>query len=314
MRKLSIIIVNYNVKESIIKCIDSIYDSLPNDFFELLVVDNNSIDGSVKEIKKNFPGVDLTLNQVNRGFAAACNQGLKASKGEYILLLNPDTVVNHSLIEMVDYMEKNERTGILGCKILKANGSIQKTAFPPHSFLNDIIFGPKFRWAWLLRRQNRRVIRQCNTSQEPFEVGWVSGACLMTKQQTIQDIGLFDERFFLGAEDVDLCCRAAKRGWKVIYFPGTQVVHIGEQSKNKELALKIRYHYQERIHFAQKYYGTTELGLIKLISLMELLAKRIILESRPNTKKKENKERLKGYKQAVNALLKRMEQPCSLTK
>ncbi len=303
-KRLSIIIVNYNVKESVLDCLESIYASLPYGIFEIVVVDNNSQDGSPKEIEKNFPEVELIANQENRGFAAACNQGIKASKANCILLLNPDAVVNKSMIEMLRYMERNEKTGILGCKILNPDGSIQKTAFPPYSFLNDVISIPVFPWLWLLRRQNRQVNRQCATSLEPFEVGWVSGACLMTKQQIIQDVGLLDERFFLGGEDVDWCRRTAKRGWKVIYFPGTQIVHVSEESKRKELALKIRHHYQARIHFAEKYYGTRRLGLIKLISLTELLAKGIIVRLKPRVKGSQKKERLKGYRQAIGVLLK----------
>ena len=303
MRKLSIIIINYNAKESILKCIDSIYYSLLNNVFEIVVVDNNSVDGSKEEIKKQFRQVNLIVNQVNRGFAAACNQALKISQGEYILLLNPDTIVNHSLIKMVEYVENNERVGILGCKILNPDGSIQRTAYAPPSLLNDIISGLTFRWLWLLRPKNRWVTHQCRFSQVPFKVGWVSGACLMTRRKTIQNIGFLDEKFFLGAEDVDWCCRAIKKGWRVVYFPSAQVIHIGEQSKKKEVALKIKSHYQKRIHFAQKYYGKTALQLIRLISLTELMVKEMIIRLRPKVDDSEKRSKSKGYQQALKVLL-----------
>lgn len=304
MRKLTIIIVNYNLKESILKCIDSIYQALPNDIFNLIIVDNNSVDGSIEEIRKKFPQVNLIANHVNRGYAAACNQALKVSHSEYLLLLNPDTIVNNSLVKMLQYLEDYKRVGILGCKILYPNGSIQKTAFPPPSFLNNVIFsGLTFRWRWFIRPRNWWVTHQCKLSQVPFKVGWVSGACLMTRRKTVQDIGLLDERFFLGSEDVDWSCRAIKKGWKVVYFPQTQVTHTGGECKKKDLALTTKSYYQNRLHFAQKYYGAIAFKLIKLISLAELLAKKIIIRFRTDIEEKEKINKLEGYHQALKLLL-----------
>lgn len=307
IKRLSIIIVNYNAMESILKCIDSVYHSLTLDLFEIVVVDNNSVDGSTREIEKRFPQVNLIVNQVNRGFAAACNQGLKVCQGEYILLLNPDTIVNRSLVTAVEFMESNHKVGILGCKILNPDSSIQRTAYAPPSLFNDIISGLTFRWLWLLRPKNRWVIRQCRISQAPFEVGWLSGACLLTKRETIRDIGLLDEKFFLGAEDVDWCCRTRRKGWKVLYFPQAQVIHIRGESKKRELTLKIRTHYQKRIHFAEKYYGKRALNLLRLVSLAELWLKRMITGLRPNIGGKERKEKLEGYRQATRILMNRTE-------
>ena len=303
IKKLSIIIVNYNTKDSILKCIDSIYHSLSNDVLEITVVDNNSKDGSVEAIRKSCPRVNLIVNQMNRGFAPASNQGLELSQGEYALLLNPDTIVNPSLVKMLEYMENNKKVGILSCKVLNSDGSLQRTAYAPPSFLNDIISGLTFKWLWLLRPKNRWVNRKCMSSQEPFEVGWVSGACLLTRMEVIQDIGLLDEKFFLGAEDVDWCCRARKKKWKVVYFPQTRVIHIGGQSKRKEFALKIESHYQKRIHFAIKYYGKTALKLIRLISLTELLVKRIIIGLKLKIDSTERRAKLKGYQRALKVLL-----------
>lgn len=306
-KSLSIIIVSYNTKQSILKCIDSICCSLPRDFFKIVVVDNNSADGSAAAIKRRFPRVSLIVNQVNRGFAAACNQGLKTSQAEYTLLLNPDTIVNRSLVRMVEYMEKNDRVGILGCKILNPDGSIQRTAYAPPSFWNDLISGLTFKWLWLLRPKNRRVYRQCRLSQVPFQVGWVSGACLLTRGETIQEVGLLDEGFFLGAEDVDWCCRAREEGWKVLYFPQAQVTHIGGESKKKDFALKIKSHYQKRIHFADKYYGKMALKFIRLISLAELRLKKVIIRLRPDIEDKERKDKLAGYEQATRVLMSKIE-------
>ena len=301
-KKLSIIIISYNTKESILKSIRSIYASFPDDLFEIVVVDNNSVDGSPEEIRKRFPEVSLIVNPVNRGFAAGCNQGLKISQGEYLLLLNPDTLIDQSLLKMVEYMKDNKKVGVLGCKVLNPDGSIQRTAYAPPSLLNDIISSLTFKWLWLLRPKNRWVARQCRISQKPFEVGWISGACLLTRRETIQDIGLLDEKFFLGAEDVDWCYRAQNKGWKVVYFPQARVIHIGGQSTKKELALKIESHYQKRIHFAQKYYGKTALRLIRRISLTELLIKEVIIRLKPKIDEAEKRAKLKGYRQALKIL------------
>jgi GT2 family glycosyltransferase len=136
---LSIIIVNYNTKRLLFDCIKSIYESKSSLDFEIIVIDNNSDDGSEILVRDGFPEVSLIKNKVNRGFAAANNQGLKMMKGQYGLLLNPDTVVlDNAFSKMVEFMEAHKNIGILGCKILNPDGTLQRAAFPPSTLTTNI--------------------------------------------------------------------------------------------------------------------------------------------------------------------------------
>lgn len=304
--KLSIIIVSYNTKELLIGCLSSIFDSLENVDFEIIVVDNNSKDGSTKEVQNHFPQVRLIENQNNKGFAAANNQALKLMRGKYVLLLNPDTlVVNSSLTKMVEFIEENKRTGIVGCKILNPDGSLQASAFPLPTLKDLILSGFAASWKFWGRYIQRYPSRHY-LPQKPVRVGWVSGACLMIRKKTIDEIGLLDENFFLFSEDVDWCIRASRKGWAVVFYPEATIIHYGGQSAQKNLALKIASFYQKRFYFGKKHFGKLALLTLKLISFFELIGKGLIVGIFLKMDSKERQARLKGYKQAFKLIFRRI--------
>lgn len=310
--ELSIIIVNYKTKEFLIRCLSSIYRTSQSLNIEIIVIDNNSRDNSVKMIKELFPLVTLIENKTNLGFAAASNQGLKAMKGIYALLLNPDTeMMSGTLTKMLEFMKDNPRVGILGCKIIDEQGYSQRSCHPTPLLLREfsyILCKLKLDKILPARMTLRCYDNIIKSSHHPFAVGWVSGACLMIKKEVIQDIGLLDENLFMFFEDVDWCVRANRKGWKVIYYPSNSILHHVGGSERIDMDIisqRIEHLYESRLYFAQKHFGRTGPVIIKLASFFELLGKIIAtnlnLRSRISQQVKEMK--LKGYKLALRSIL-----------
>jgi len=224
--KLSIIIVSWNVRQDIINCLGSIYDHHHSKPFEIIVIDNASSDGSTQEIKEQFPQVTCVANNQNYGFAGANNQGIKLAKGEYLLFLNPDTIVHQGALDcLIDFMDDNKGVGACGPKLLNEDGSIQRSAreFPLYrgvlyrfTFLKYFkIFKNSYR-SWLMRDFDHKSQR---------DVDQLMGSALLVRKSIIDKIGGFDERFFMYYEETDWNYRAKKNNYKIIYVPSTKVFH-----------------------------------------------------------------------------------------
>ncbi len=241
---LSICIVSWNVRDDLMRCLDSLYKDPQAGDWQVIVVDNASQDGTVELLAERYPQVQVIANQNNRGFAAACNQGIMLAASRYVLSLNPDTIVPiGALPELVCFADQNPAAGIIGPKLLNADGSLQHScrAFPTitAAVFRNTLFGrllPKRASvrAYLLAEWDHNSVRR---------VGWVSGACLLVRRELIEQIGYFDESFFWGSEDVDYCWRAHKAGWEVLYTPSPQIRHlVGRSSDQAVLATIIRSH------------------------------------------------------------------------
>ncbi len=283
LNKLSIIIVNYNAKNYLKKCLSSIFNFIPLEFipgsFEVILVDNASQDDSVSMVKKNFPQVKIIVNSKNIGFAAANNIGIKNSLSEYIMLLNSDCeIYSNSVKSLVDFMDKNKDTGIAGPKILNSDGSVQLSCrrFPSlidaamHSligvFIPDNPFSKRYKLAEICR-------------QEPLAVDWVSGSCMLIRRVALKDTGLMDEKYFMYVEDTDLCYQMWKKGWKVFYFPKSSVLHhVGKSSENKkinQINQSIMMQKSAAYFFLKNYKKTWKILLLPIIFLV--LGLRILL-------------------------------------
>lgn len=225
--ELSVLIVNWNTKDLLDKCLESVYAHTNNLAIEIFVVDNASTDGSVEMVQSKYPNVNLIINKENVGFARANNQAISGSKGRYVLLLNSDTVVlNNTLYEMVKFMDEHPDAGIGGCKLLNPDYTLQLSChrYPSPSNIFSIIL--------LLIIKGNGVMRKFKYNRIK-EVDSVSGACLIIRRGTIAEIGLLDERFFLYAEESDWCLRAKRKGWKVYFIPQGSVIHYERQSHKK---------------------------------------------------------------------------------
>lgn len=231
---LSIIIVSYNVKDLARECLDRIGRSKDVLKKEIIVVNNASSDGSAEMIKQNFKDVIIIENKRNIGFAGANIQGIGISKGEFILLVNSDVFVAEDSIEKaVGFMSKNPNCGILGVRIVDKNGQLQPSAryFPTpwRLFLSYSGIGNKFADIPFLRGVDNMKWGHDSVR----EADWVPGLFFLMRKKMLDKIGFFDPKYFLYYEEVDLCLRAKKNGWKILFYPWAEVIHLGGESAKR---------------------------------------------------------------------------------
>lgn len=216
MPALSVIIVAWNSREPLGGCLDSIRAARPETPIEVIVVDNASADGTPEFLRQEHPAVRLIANRDNRGFAAACNQGASAARGDCLLFLNPDSRVHAGTLDSAAaFMSRHAAIGIMGCRTLHPDGSLQRTArtFPTPARICARVAG--------LGRGGR------GRRRDGARFDYVQGSFLVARRQDFIALGGFDERFFVYGEDVDLCLRARRSGVGVAYDEGTAVTHRG---------------------------------------------------------------------------------------
>ncbi len=254
--ELSVIIVSWNVKNLLKKCLESIFKYQGNIALEIIVADNASKDGTVEMIKKEFPQVELIPNASNLGFAAANNQGILKSSGDFLLILNPDTeIIKDSLTKILEFMKKNYQIGITGCKHLNPDWTIQPSVrrFPT--------FWPLFFIITKIAKifPNIPVVYHYLAKNFDYKISQpvdqVAGSCMLLRKQTIDEIGLFDENFFIWFEEVDLCQRAKAAGWQVWYNHNAEIIHHGGQSFSQELAWKKQHLFLKSAWYYLKKHG-----------------------------------------------------------
>lgn len=228
MTPLSILIVTWNSEKVIHQCLHSIKLTLFPSEYQIYVADNASVDNTVNIIESNYPEVKLTVNKRNIGFGAANNQLISLCNSEYILFLNPDTIVqSESLRNLVNYLKDNPSVGAVGPRLLNSDGSIQLTDMSFPSWTAP--FKDTFSFQRALRKNviSSRLVTRYSESKEAIDVDWVMGACLMTKREVLEEVGYFNEKYFMYCEETDLCRRIKKGGWRVCYHPKSQIVHLG---------------------------------------------------------------------------------------
>lgn len=231
---ISIIIVNWNSKDYLKKCIDSILSSKINVAFEIIVIDSASYDGSDKVIKEQYPNVQYIQSDKNAGFAASNNAAFEMANGKSILFLNPDTeVLGCSIETLYRQLFSLPKAGIVGAKLLNTDGTIQTSciqAFP--TIINQILDSELLRRKFPFSRLwGTAPLFKKNPS--PSIVDAVSGACLMIKRAVFLEVDKFSIDYFMYSEDIDLCHKTKKFGWKTYYVPSAKVVHHGGGSSSK---------------------------------------------------------------------------------
>jgi len=238
---LSIVIVNYNTRLLVKKCIKSVIKNTQDINYEILVIDNGSIDGSQKTLdglEKRYKNIKLVKNKKNLGFAAANNQGMKLAEGDFVLLLNSDTIISDNAIgKMADWMKNKPEVGISSCMLKDANGDIQGTGgyFPElmrvfsWMIIQDIPFVDAVIKPFHPVK-SKSIFKGYKFYEKERELDWITGAFFMIRKEVISDIGYFDEGFFMYVEEVDYCYRAKNKGWKVYYTPLWEITHFGGAS------------------------------------------------------------------------------------
>lgn len=255
--KLSVIIVNYNVEYFLEQCLHSVFSALKKTDGEVWVVDNNSIDGSCRMVKEKFPSVHLVENKFNAGFSKANNQAIKLAKGEYILLLNPDTVVEEDTFEkVVKFMDEHPDAGGLGVKMIDGKGNFlpeSKRGLPTPSVAFYKIFGisalfPKS------KRFGKYHLGYLD-KDKTHEIEILSGAFMLMRKPALDKTGLLDEAFFMYGEDIDLSWRIIKAGYKNYYFPETRIIHYKGESTKKSSVNYVFVFYNAMVIFAKKHFS-----------------------------------------------------------
>ncbi|MHC5037157.1 MAG: glycosyltransferase family 2 protein [Planctomycetota bacterium] len=259
---LSILIVSFNTSALLKESLVSICTGKNGSECEVLVIDNHSSDGSPEMVRENFPEVRVIANEKNLGFARGVNRGIEESSGRYILILNADTVLPEdgipTLLAFADEEYRNRRAGIVGVRLLNADGSLQysKGRFPTISRTLADALRPKPRRKYTYSEYD-----------VPGETDWVTGACLLVRRELLEDLGNLDENFFLYYEDVDLCWRAHQKGWKVVYYPGFEVRHCNPYCRRNEprefVPVEIR---RSHLYFYRKNYSSLSFSALWLLT------------------------------------------------
>jgi N-acetylglucosaminyl-diphospho-decaprenol L-rhamnosyltransferase len=236
----SIIIVNWNVCTLLRRCLASVPASAGCDVsYEVIVVDNASHDGSVAMVQAEFPAVRLLANSTNRGFAGGNNQGIAASRGRALLLLNPDTTLAPgALAVLLATLDAQPQVGLVGPRLRNPDGTVQPSRRRFPSLATALIEStPLQPYIPALPLLQRYYLADQPDDQEQ-EVDWLTGACLLVRRTVLQQVGGFDERYFMYSEELDLCRRVRAAGWRILYQPAAEVVHYEGQSSGQDVAAR----------------------------------------------------------------------------
>lgn len=283
MASLSVIIVNYNVQFFLENCLHSVFQAMKGIEGEVIVVDNNSVDGSVKMLREKFPQAKLIANHENLGFSKANNQAMKAAKGKYLLLLNPDTVVEEdTFLKCLHTFEEDSEVGGIGVKMLDGKGNFlpeSKRGLPTPAVAFYKIFGLSVLFPKSKRFSQYHLGHL--SKNENHEVEILSGAFMMLRKSVIDQIGMLDESFFMYGEDIDLSYRIRQAGYKNIYLADTSIIHYKGESTKKSSINYVYVFYRAMAIFAKKHFSQTNAKLFSfLINLAIYLRAALALTTR----------------------------------
>jgi GT2 family glycosyltransferase len=305
MVDLSIVIVSWNVRDLLRRCLHSILDVQHSMRVEVIVVDNASTDGSSDAVRTEFPDVHVITNSENRGFPAANNQGLAIAQGRHVLLLNPDTeVVEDGLATMVAFADANPDVGMVGPQLLYPDGSIQSSRrrFPT-------LATAVFESTWLEPYAPRRLLERYYLFDQPDDavqdVDWVMGAAMMARREAIEQVGPLDEGFFMYSEELDWCKRFREAGWRVVYLPTARIIHHEGKSSEQVVTARHIYFQTSKVRYFGKYHGRIAAEALRLFLLGNYVwqlglegAKWLVGHKRPL-----RAERVAAYRQVLRSRL-----------
>ncbi len=269
---LSIIIVNYNVEHFLEQCLHSVFKALKETRAEVFVVDNNSVDGSLHMIREKFKQVKLIENKKNTGFSFANNQAMRLATGNYVLLLNPDTLVEEDTFDkIIAFMDSHPQAGGLGVQMLDGKGNFlpeSKRGLPTPLVAFCKIFGLArlFPRSTLFGRYHLGFLDKNKIN----EVEILSGAFMLMRKEALDKVGLLDESFFMYGEDIDLSYRILKGGYKNYYFPETRIIHYKGESTKKSSVNYVFVFYNAMIIFARKHFSNQNAKTVTLLITMAI--------------------------------------------
>ncbi|MGB6130415.1 MAG: glycosyltransferase family 2 protein [Acidobacteriaceae bacterium] len=297
--KLSIVILCWNDRRVIADCLRSIFETTHSTELEVIVSDNGSTDGSIEFLRSVYPAVRVIENGRNLRFAKGNNVGIEASRGEYILILNPDTIIhNDTLDKIVSYADRHPEAGAFGCRVLNPDGSYQVSGRPAASFRNEWIAALYLRGLGRLHQWFTADSYPGWRGTSERQVDWVSGCFILVRGALLKSLGGFDEQFFYYYEDMDLCRRIGQAGYPILYSPDATITHLGGQStKTRFPALSFVLDGQvTRYLYYRKYFGNRGLRRARRIALtsaaIRWLGYRVMGAMRPSEALKKRVEHL----------------------
>jgi GT2 family glycosyltransferase len=260
---LSIAIVSYNTKDILLDCISSVQATTTTITYEVIVVDNNSQDGTTAALKKAYPAIRVIANPDNRGFATAVNQALAMSRGRHVLLLNSDTIVkDRALATMVGYLDDHPDVGAVSCQQRTGDGHLIQTCFPFPSIHDHLFYSVLFQ-RMAPTMQAAAAATQAVDCAQSQDVDWANGACLMVRRSLMQQLGGLDEQFFMYFEDADLCRRIHQQGSRVRHVAEAEIIHfVGRSSGRDREGLQLVWEFS-RIRYIEKHFSPVKRRLMK---------------------------------------------------
>ena len=291
---LSVVIVSYNVRDLLAACLDSIKDSQPAVSYEIWVVENNSQDGSLEMLTGHYPQVKLMINRDNLGFASANNMAIPHCRGRYFLFLNPDTLVLEGAFDrLVDFLDDRTEAGAAGSLLYNPDRTLQPSCFPFPTLGREFwrLLHLDRLWPRALYPMDRWDVHQSR------QVDVLQGTSLAVRREAIDQVGPFDDAFFMYSEEVDLCYRLNQAGWQLFWVPASKIVHYGGQSTRQTAASMFLQLYRGKTQYFRKHHGSfTAFGYKVILTLAGIV--RILVSPLALLEKGERREehlRLAGY-------------------
>lgn len=261
---VSVIVVNWNLKDHLRSCLESVRNFRGSVSVEIIVIDNGSTDGSIEMMEREFADAKLVRNRSNLGFARASNEGMAAAAGRYLFLFNNDArLFEGALPRLVEFMDRHPDVGLCGPRVSNPDGTLQvrsKGFYPSIPRALGQFFVPGF-----LRRQQPLGFYEARDLNVTRDIDWLSGCALMARREAVEDVGLLDDEVFMYLEDVDWCYRMRQAGWKVVYVPQGEVLHYGGVSMKKQKGKVVGSHAASLVAFYKKYHGQTSSLIFKLL-------------------------------------------------
>jgi GT2 family glycosyltransferase len=298
---LSIILVSFNTREVLRESLQSIEREIRDIRIETFVVDNNSHDGSVEMVEAEFPTVRICRSSVNLGFGAANNVALEIAQGRYIVLLNSDAFLCSDALHLsIQHMDAHPEVGLGGGRLVGRDMSLQPSARMFPSILNDFLVMTGLAHKFSKSRFFGRFDRTWADPMEPAEVDWVPGAYSIIRTKALKDVGFFDPDFFLYSEEVDLCLRIKKAGYKIMYWPDILVIHVGGESSRQIKTLEmsssgaqlIRWRMRSTLLYYRKHHGPGAwMAKMLELALYRLIVLRNSISSDPRRKERASRSR-----------------------
>jgi N-acetylglucosaminyl-diphospho-decaprenol L-rhamnosyltransferase len=276
---VSFLIVSWNVRDLLRRALASVLDDTVGIESEIILVENASRDGTVEMVRAEFPQVRLIANPDNRGFTGGNNQAFAVSLGRYFFLLNPDAeLVAGATRALIEYLDANPRVGIAGPQLLNPDRTVQPSRRRFPVFTTALLESTRLQQWFPHNRWLARYYLLDTRDDVAQDVDWIVGAAMFVRREMYEQVGAFDQDFFMYSEELDWCYRAKRAGWRVVYLPRAQVIHHEGKSSEQAAAARNIYFHSSKIRFFRKYHGARSAALLRIF-LLGMFAYQLLEES-----------------------------------